>query len=80
MRLDQPNQSQSIFKRLATTSGRAPHAITLDANGGSFAGSDSVTVYRTEGSTLNGGDLDIYRFVLKQSILWYLLRELDCGV
>ena len=46
-------------RSLATTSGRAPHAITLDANGGSFAGSDSVTVYRTEGSTLNGGDLDI---------------------
>jgi len=46
-------------RSLATTSGRAPHAITLDANGGSFAGSDIVTVYRTEGSTLNGGDLDI---------------------
>lgn len=46
-------------RSLATTSGRAPHAITLDANGGSFAGSDSVTVYRTEGSTLSGGDLDI---------------------
>lgn len=47
-------------RSLATTSGRAPHPITLKGNGGTFrSGSDSVTVYRAAGAILNGGDLDI---------------------
>lgn len=46
-------------RSLAATSGKAPYAITLNANGGSFGTSNTVTVYRADGSHLNGGDLDI---------------------
>ena len=42
------------------TSGQQLHAITLTANSGAFgSGSDSVTVYRAENSSLTGGDLEV---------------------